>query len=331
MNIKATFPAGVDEIIVHGLHQWDYGRKLEIEADDLPAIIEVHFACPGMDEAVVRVCSATGGVATVAIPDRCLEQASPITAWVYEVGENYGQTIKVITLNIMQRARPQAGDDIPVEIADKYTEAVGVMNDTIARMPEQFLEKKGGRINGRLFVDGDTLEVGGIYGGKNTIQVAYLSGQVVGVLSLFGNGSLANEETDTNGIRGIYDHILQKNVLEIGKDNKVKFNGEAETAKTAEAANSAKYASLVKLPETEKETIHSIVTPGLYCVVVRALSGNHILTTHILSVEDINTSARSTADVNGTYVTHNSDTGALSVSGGGGDIVSFIRLMSYEF
>lgn len=131
MNLKAIFPTGITELTVNGLHQWDYGRKLEIHATDLPALVEVHFACPGMEEAIVRVGSAVGGVVTVAIPDRCLEQYAPITAWVYEVGETYGQTIKALTLNIMKRARPQVSETLTPEICDKYTEAVGAMNGVV--------------------------------------------------------------------------------------------------------------------------------------------------------------------------------------------------------
>lgn len=268
MNLKAIFPTGITELTVNGLHQWDYGRKLEIHAADLPALVEIHFACPGMDEAIVRVGSAVGGVVTVSIPDRCLEQYAPITAWVYEVGETYGQTIKALTLNIMRRARPQVAETLTPEICDKYTEAVGAMNEAIARMPEQFLPKTGGRIDGRLFVDGDLLEVGSIYGGKNAIAVTYLSGQLVGLLSLFGNGSLANKETDTNGIRGLYDHKLEKNIIEIGKDDKVKFNGEAETAKAAKTAESADIlqSALNHAESADNYLLLNIYSPGIYVV-----------------------------------------------------------------
>lgn len=278
MNLKAIFPSGATELTVNGLHQWDYGRKLDIHAPDLPALVEVHFACPGMEEAIVRVSSAVGGVTTVAIPDRCLEQSSPITAWVYEVGETSGQTIKTLTLNIKARTRPQAEGTIDPETSDKYTEAVGAMNDAIARMPEQFLPKTGGRISGRLFVDSDLLEVGGVGAGQNRINVTYLHGQVVGGLALFGNGSPANKETDTEGIRGLYDHILQKNILEIGKDNKVKFDGEAENAKTAQAAESAKSASSLNLSAdnilldaTTTDTMEKVYIsqPGLYALFIR--------------------------------------------------------------
>lgn len=288
MNLKAIFPSGATELTVNGLHQWDYGRKLDIHAPDLPALVEVHFACPGMDEAIVRVSSAVGGVATVTIPDRCLEQSSPVTAWVYEVGETSGQTIKTLTLNVKARTRPQVAETLTPEICDKYTEAVGAMNEAIARMPEQFLPKTGGSINGRLFVNGDSLEVGS-YHKSNTLSVQYLngpsSGAVVGILGFFGNGSQANDinisEHPIYGIRGIYDHLLCKNIIEItgeGKDGKVKFDGEAENAKTAQAAESAKSASSLNLSAdnilldaTNTDTMEKVYIsqPGLYALFIR--------------------------------------------------------------
>ena len=65
MNIKAFFPAGVDSITVSGLTQWDYGRKLEIQADDLPALVEVHFACSivGVDRDVFTTCAVNDELA----------------------------------------------------------------------------------------------------------------------------------------------------------------------------------------------------------------------------------------------------------------------------
>lgn len=273
MTLKAIFPTGITELTVNGLHQWDYGRKLEIHASDLPALVEVHFACPGMEEAIVRVGSAVGGVVTVVIPDRCLEQSAPITAWVYEVGETYGQTIKALTLNIMKRARPQVAETITPEICDKYTEAVGAMNETIARMPEQFLEKTGGRINGRLFVDGDMMEVGGTREGQNYLGVTFLSGEPGGVyiveeLMLFGNGSPANGAGSHPDTRGLYDTKLNKNILEIGKDNKVKFNGEAETAKSAKTAESADIlqSTLNHAESADNYLLLNIYSPGIYVV-----------------------------------------------------------------
>ena len=133
MPIKAIFPVGQTEITVNGLHQWDYGRELEIYSPELPSIVEVHFACVGMEEAIVRTASSTSGVATVRIPDLCLEQTSAISAWVFEINGTSGFTSKKITLPIEARPRPGVSDaDIPPDVADKYTELMAAVNDAIA-------------------------------------------------------------------------------------------------------------------------------------------------------------------------------------------------------
>lgn len=134
MNLIAIIPAGINDIVVNGLHQWDYGRKLEILSEDLPAMVEVHFACEGMDTAIVHTCEAVNGALEVAIPNRCLEQMVPITAWIYAVGENTGVTLKTLILPIIKRARPQPSQSIPEEIPDKYTEALGAMNDAVDKV-----------------------------------------------------------------------------------------------------------------------------------------------------------------------------------------------------
>ena len=128
MSIKAIFPAGMTEITAHGLHQWDYGRKLEIHASDLPDMIEVHVACQGMKEAVVRSCAAVNDVAEAVIPDKCLEQTTPITAWVYYIGETSGETVLTITLPIIPRTKPQPSATVPADFSDKYTEAIAGFN-----------------------------------------------------------------------------------------------------------------------------------------------------------------------------------------------------------
>lgn len=134
MNIKAIFPPGVSRLIVNGLHQWDYGRKLEIQSDDLPALVEVHFACAGMRDAVVRSCAVLNGVAEAAIPDQCLEQTTPITAWVYEVGETSGATVKTVVLPVIERTQPQPGATIPEQVSDKYTELIAAVNEQVGAL-----------------------------------------------------------------------------------------------------------------------------------------------------------------------------------------------------
>lgn len=132
MSIKATFPAGAKTVSVSGLYQWDYGQILEIESADMGTeIVEVHFACPSMSEAVVRSCSFTNGVGTVTIPDTCLEQTNTITAWVYRISGTQGHTLKTITMPITARTRPAGSRDIPQEISNKYTELLTELNEVI--------------------------------------------------------------------------------------------------------------------------------------------------------------------------------------------------------
>ena len=136
MALKAIFPPGLAETTVNGLHQWDYGQQLEIQSEDLPGLVEVHFACAGMTEAVVRFCEtfqsdASTPTAVAAIPDGCLEQTSPITAWVYFLGESSGTTCKTITMPIIPRTRPQPRESVPEEFSDVYTEAVEEINELV--------------------------------------------------------------------------------------------------------------------------------------------------------------------------------------------------------
>ncbi len=133
-NIKASFTAGVTALTVNGLHQWDYGRALEVHASDLPAVVEMHFACPGMDEAEVRVCSVANGGLSAVIPDRCLEQSAPITVWVFAIEGTAGATVKTITLPVIARAKPQPGATVPAEHYDKYTELITQVNATIGKL-----------------------------------------------------------------------------------------------------------------------------------------------------------------------------------------------------
>lgn len=136
MSIKAIFPEGVTALTVHGLHQWDYGRKLEITHPDLPAMLEVHFAAAGSREAFVRPVAGVNGVAEVSVPDALLEQSKPILAWVYVVGEDSGETLLTVTLPVQERARPAIPAPMPEEMGDKYTEALAAVNTQVASLKE---------------------------------------------------------------------------------------------------------------------------------------------------------------------------------------------------
>ncbi len=142
MSIKVSIPTGKEVVSATGLYQWDYGQILEIESPDIGSeVVEVHFACANMTEAIVRPCSFSNGVGTVVIPDQCLEQTTPVTAWVYRIETIYdaagmvvsveGRTIKTITLPITARTRPSIAREIPQVFSDKYTELISEINEAV--------------------------------------------------------------------------------------------------------------------------------------------------------------------------------------------------------
>ena len=136
MNLQANFPAGVTEITVHGLHQWDYGRKLDITSTGSlvsQTVVEVHFACAGMESAVVRTCNVSLASVTAAIPDACLEQSSPIFAWVFCPSETEGFTVLKITMPVEARTKPAAMPTEPPEnYANQYTDLIAAVNAAVA-------------------------------------------------------------------------------------------------------------------------------------------------------------------------------------------------------
>lgn len=132
MAIKVNFTNGAPTATASGLYQWDYGQTLEIECAELGSeIMEVHFACRSMSEAIVRSCSFSNGVGTVTIPDQCLEQADTITAWIYSISGTQGHTVKTITLPVTARTRPSVSRDVPMEYINLYGEALNEINEAI--------------------------------------------------------------------------------------------------------------------------------------------------------------------------------------------------------
>ena len=136
MAIKVLFPESTTSITLAPLYQWDYGQELEIEATSLPSVIEVHFACKGMNEAIVHTCSSVNNIATVAIPDKCLEQSNDITAWVYEIGDTSGRTIYSITIPITARTRPARSESIPQSVQDTYTQLITAVNGLLDELTQ---------------------------------------------------------------------------------------------------------------------------------------------------------------------------------------------------
>ena len=132
MAIKVSFPSDTDSVTVRGLYQWDYGQTLELELFDIGTeIAEVHFACEGMNEAIVRPCSFVNGLGSVTIPNHCLEQASTIKAWIYRTDGTQGHTTKMVSLPVNARTRPAKTQDIPQEYVSEYALLIESVNSLI--------------------------------------------------------------------------------------------------------------------------------------------------------------------------------------------------------
>jgi hypothetical protein len=161
-NIKATIPSDMTATTVHGLYQWDYGRKLEITSDLLlgTGLVEVHFAHAGRKEAIVHYGEQAGGTLTVAIPDECLTQSSPVIAWVFAQTAEEGRTVLAITLPVEARTRPSdVAAEPPESYESKYTEFLAAAADLIQRT---YTKKDLDDIFGAYINDLDALIGGGV-------------------------------------------------------------------------------------------------------------------------------------------------------------------------
>lgn len=137
MNIKAFIPMGIDEVTINGLHQWDYGRILEIECAEFGSkIMEIHFSYPGIKSAIPRPCAFADGTGTVAIPDICLEQNNPITAWIYSFDGERGYTVKALTLSVIPRTKPILGHEVPADTVDRYEELLVEVQEAVDELIE---------------------------------------------------------------------------------------------------------------------------------------------------------------------------------------------------
>lgn len=106
-----SFLANSSRAIGSALDQWDYGQALFIKglSADLPASFEVHFATLGKtDEAALRQTVAYNGdgTLTVAIPNRYLERAGTIQAFVYVSDASHGQTLYQAQIPVNARPMP---------------------------------------------------------------------------------------------------------------------------------------------------------------------------------------------------------------------------------
>lgn len=88
---------------VHGLTRWDYGQKLQIQADSMEITdgTEVQFYQETLSS--IEYIKST----VVDIPDKMLQNPQEITAYVYVCQPDSGETILTMHLPVKNRERPE--------------------------------------------------------------------------------------------------------------------------------------------------------------------------------------------------------------------------------
>ena len=128
--LEAVFLDGTDEVTAVGLTQWDQGQQLRITLASLPSAFQVHFGYKDSKYAYVVQATASGGVATVNIPNVVLQQSSTVTAWIYLVDGTARETVKTIKLPIVPRKQPSDYAYTEAEILD-YTTVIAKMETEV--------------------------------------------------------------------------------------------------------------------------------------------------------------------------------------------------------
>lgn len=130
--IEAIFHDNINVVSVSGLFQWDYGQRLKIKGLDLPPVVEVHFSNNLEKEAIVMTGTQDGDDTVVDIPDVLLTKNHDITAYVYVIGSNSGETVKAIIMKVEPRVKPQ---NFVLEVPDAeivLSDVVDMVNQNIA-------------------------------------------------------------------------------------------------------------------------------------------------------------------------------------------------------
>lgn len=132
--LEAIFPAGVDEIEVNGLTQWDKGQILRVSFPDMPTIYQVHFTFRGGKEALIVHVLDGAASNDVEIPNELLMQPHDLIAYVYLFdSEGAGETVKTVYLPLVRRAKPE---DYASEITPTQAEKIDMMLAEIKSIAE---------------------------------------------------------------------------------------------------------------------------------------------------------------------------------------------------
>lgn len=154
--------------------QWAYGQILQVHGLNLPAGVEIHFCFEGQPTDT-RIGTTVDRVTEVAIPDKYVETAGTVIAYIYLSDSRSGQTEYKVTMEITEREQPQPWDRPEDEELFKQTiEAVNAAADR-AGESEKFSERWA---VGREDMPESMQDNAKYYAGRAADQIKEIPGQV---------------------------------------------------------------------------------------------------------------------------------------------------------
>ena len=109
------------------LYQYDYGQKLVLEGDNLPASYEVHFSNFEHGESITQIADSTG----VTIPDMLLTSGQKIFVWIYlHNAETDGETVYKGIIPVNSRAKPTDVEPTP-EQQSTIDQTIAALNNGV--------------------------------------------------------------------------------------------------------------------------------------------------------------------------------------------------------
>lgn len=238
MQLIANFIDGIDTITVAGLTQWDYGQKLIIKGLKVPSVLQVHFSNNREKEAIVMPATQQDDIIETEVPNVMLEETADITAWVYVVGENSGETIKKVVLPVAKRIKPQ-------DFISHNPDAEDLLADAINKINENIQDNEEFKNNLQEKVDS------GYFDGENGLSAYELAVE---------NGFEGTEEEWLESLK--YDHSDEFKQLaeQVKQDATDAENSASEAKKAMNEANTTAQANLEAIQSASQTAQSDIST-----------------------------------------------------------------------
>lgn len=160
------------------LYRYDYGMILTFPGLDLPTAYEVHFS--NYDDVGTTI-TQIGNDDGVSIPDEFLQTGLPVYCWVYlHTGEDDGETVYKVTINVQDRPQPSNGTPTPVQ-QDAITEAIAALDSAVEQTGADASSANADALKSEGYAvgtqDGEPVEQGSPYYRHNSLWLSQQAGQ----------------------------------------------------------------------------------------------------------------------------------------------------------